>query len=252
MAVTATVLDGNNVALLFTGGSTVADVYSVNYLTGVISSAYFPEGWIDPTTKNAKKLLPPTTITQRQSVEFLTRLIAIGNLDATTISLSSVVLGQQVTLRVTVSGDTAVLVQLPHSIVGGITQGQASPASGGGGGGLTAADLGSVPFPGTIDASVSDGLPVCVYSGVLYAADASNEDRMPCVGVWQSSLGRYRSAGALTLPSAVTANTRIFVAPGGGLTSTPPSASGQVSQLIGFSIGTTTLAVSPQQAISLS
>jgi hypothetical protein len=252
MAISATELDGNNVALLFTGGSTVADVFTLNYVDGTVTSAYLPKLWLLPTRKNALKLFPPTTVLQRQTVEFLTRLIALGNLDTATVTPSAVVVGQTVTLRITVSADTAVLAQLPHSIMGGLTQGQPYAAAGGGGGGLTAADLGTVPFPGTIDSSVADGLPVCVFNGILYAADASNVNRMPCIGVWQASLSRYRNGGPLTLPTAVTANSRIFVAPGGGLTSTPPTGSGQTSQLIGFSVGTTTLIVAPQQAITLS
>ena len=252
MAVTATQLDGNNLALLFTGGSTVADVYTLNYVTGAITSAYFPEEWFEPTRKNARKLFPSTSVAQRQTAQFLTRLIALGNLDTVTITPSAVTVGQTVTLRVTVGATTGVLVQLPHSIVGGLSLGQAYPASGGGGGGLTAADLGTVPFPGTIDGSVVDGVPVCVNGGVLYAANASLSNRMPAVGVWEASLGRYRNGGSLTLPAPVGANSAIFVAPGGGLTATAPTASGQTSQLLGFSVGTTTLVVAPQQAILLS
>jgi hypothetical protein len=121
----------------------------------------------------------------------------------------------------------------------------------GSGGGVTAAELGTVPFDGTVDAAVADGLPVCISGGVLYPADAGLANRMPCVGVWQAAYSRYRNGGSMILPAAPTPNALQFVAIGGGITSTPVTGAGKVSQVVGYSGGGNTLTVALSQAITL-
>jgi hypothetical protein len=67
MAVTATVLDGNNVALAFNGTAS-ANVFTLNTSTGAVSSAYLSDTWTRVLRQNALKLFSVTTVAQRETV----------------------------------------------------------------------------------------------------------------------------------------------------------------------------------------
>jgi hypothetical protein len=120
-----------------------------------------------------------------------------------------------------------------------------------GGGGITAAELGTLPFTGTVDGAVVDGDPVTIKNGVMYRADAGNAARMPAVGVWQAAYSRYRNGGSMVVPGPIVANAQQYVAVGGGVTNVPVTGSGNTSQVIGQSGGGNTLTVALSQAITL-
>jgi hypothetical protein len=78
------------------------------------------------------------------------------------------------------------------------------------------------------------GTPVALKNGLVVAADASDATKMPCIGFYQGSVANtVKIAGTQIGLSGLTANSAMYVAPGGGLTSTAPTGSGTVSQCVG-------------------
>jgi hypothetical protein len=245
MAVTSTVLDGNNVALVY-AGSVSANVFTLNYATGAVTSSYLPADWCAVLTANARTLSAVTTLAQRQTVEFLDRLIAIGSLDGATISTNASVGAGTATLVVTVeTGDPVnvpnptILVQLPHSIFGAASLGQSVPATGGGGGGsVVPSDLGLVPFTGNVDGAVGPGDLVSLNtSGVLVRADKANASAFPCIGAYglDSVLSPcVRVAGEVAVSGGpFLAGTTLYVGTAGAATATATNTPGDTRQLVG-------------------
>jgi hypothetical protein len=240
MAVTATPLDGQNQALVFSA-SEAANVFSLNVVTGAVTSSLLPATWLYNLSKNAKKLFAVTSTAQRQSAAFLSRLVSLGSVDATVIAVSASVVGDVATLVATPEAATTMLVALPYSASGGFSVGQTYPVvSGSGGGGtVTAADLGLSRFTGTIDPSVAVNKLVSVQqvTGILVLSDNRDVLRMPCSGVYQlDSAGQpcIRGLGEAAIPGSYAAGAEVFVGHDGEATSTPPAA-GEVTQFIGMS-----------------
>ena len=240
MAVTSKILDGNNVALTF-AGSVSANVFTLNLTTGAVASSYLPTTWTTILRQNALKLFQVTTLAQRQTVGFLDRLVAVGTLDGTTVSTTASVGAGTATLVVTVSADTAVLVQLPHSLFGAASLGQSVPATGGGGGGtVVAGDLGLALWTGAVDGAVSIGdlVAVEVGTGVLVQADRSDGDRMPAIGTYalDSALSpAYRFAGPTSVSGGPFAAGSVLYASStpGQATTTESVVPGEINQRVG-------------------
>jgi hypothetical protein len=238
MAVTSTVLDGNNVALVY-AGSVSANVFTLNTATGAVTSSYLPSDWCEILTANARTLFAVTTLAQRQTVQFLDRLVAIGSLDGTTIGTTASIGAGTATLVVTVAANTTLLVQLPHSIFGAASLGQSVPATGGGGGGsVVPSDLGLVRFTGSMNGSVGPGDLVSLNtSGVLVRADKANASAFPCVGAYEldSALAPcVRVAGEVAVTGGpFLVGTTLYVGTAGAATATPTNTPGQVRQLVG-------------------
>ena len=252
MAVTATKIDGNNVALAYSAGSASADVLTLNTATGEVTSSYLPAAWCSILSKNAAKLFPVTTLAQRQTAGFLDRLIAIGSLDGTTIGTSASVGAGTATLVVTVNANTTVLVQLPHSIFGAASLGQSVPAAGGGGGGsVVPSDLGLVLFTGAVDGAVGLGDLVAVdgTTGTLVQADRTDALALPCIGAYEldSALNVcVRTSGEVAAAGGpFTAGATIYVGLAGAATATNPSTPGESRQVIGFGTSSGKLFVQP-------
>lgn len=238
MAVTATQIDGNNVALTFSGSAS-ANVFSLNTSTGVVTSNYLSNEWCRILGDNAVKLFAVTTLAQRETVQFLDRLISLGSLDGTTITSASSVVGDIATLVVGVNANTTLLVQIPHSIFGAASLGQSVPASGGGGGGsVVPGDLGLVRFTGTVDGAVGLGDLVSIdTSGVLVQADKANVSAFPCVGAYEldSALAPcVRVAGEVAISGGpFIVGSTLYVGTSGAATSTVPNTPGEIRQLVG-------------------
>jgi hypothetical protein len=238
MAVTATPLDGQNQALVFSA-SEVANVFSLDVVTGAVTSSLLPATWLYNLSKNAKKLFAVTSVAQRQTVGFLSRLVAFGTLDAVALTVASSVAGDVATLVATPAAATTLLVALPYSASGGYSTGQTVPVSAGGGGFVTATDLGLSRFMGTVDPSVAVNKLVSVQqvTGLLVLADNRDPLRMPCSGVYQlDSAGQpcIRGLGEAAIPGVYTAGAEVFVGYDGAAVSVPP-APGEITQFIGMS-----------------
>lgn len=241
MAITVTLIDGNNVALAYSG-SVSANLLTLNTTTGVVTSSYLPDDWCRILSANVKKLLPVTTLAQRQTAQFLDRLIALGSLDGTTISTAASVGSGTATLVVTVSGDTSLLVQLPHSLFGAASLGQSVPATGGGGGGgLVASDLGLVAWPLAAP-------PLGISVGQLADYDCANlvpatNTVRPCFGVYEldsqgnNAIRTYGPAGIVRCSSGIICNNALFLGVGGLATNIPPTGPAAWSQKIGRALG---------------
>jgi hypothetical protein len=238
MAVTATQIDGNNVALAF-NGSASASVFTMNTSTGAVTSGLLPAEWCRILSANAAKLIAVTTLAQRQTVQFLDRLISLGSLDGTTITTTASSGSGTASLVVTVNANTTVLVQLPHSIFGAASLGQSVPAtSGGGGSGVVPGDLGLVRFTGTVDGAVGLGNLVALNtSGILVRADKANVASFPCIGAYEldSALAPcVRTAGEVAVTGGpFTVGSTLYVGTAGAATATVPNTSGQMRQLVG-------------------
>lgn len=240
MAVTSKPVDGQNQALIFPAVE-AANVYTLDIVTGAVTSALLPASWLYTLSQNAKKLFAVTTTAQRQSAGFLSRLVAFGSLDATTITVTASVAGNVATLVATPDAATSLLVALPYSASGGFSTGQTYPVVGGGGGTGTVmpGDLGLSRFTGTVGPGVVANKLVSIEqaTGLLVLSDNRDVLRMPCSGVYQlDSAGQpcIRGLGEAAIPGSYTAGAEVFVGHDGEATSTPPAA-GEVTQFIGMS-----------------
>jgi hypothetical protein len=253
MAVTSTVLDGNNVALAYASGTAFANVLALNTTTGAVTSSYLPAEWCQALTDNARALFRVTSVAQRQTVQFLDRLVAIGSLDGATISTSASLGAGTATLVVSVSADTTLLVQLPHSIFGAASLGQSVPATGGGGGGtVVPGDLGLVRWTGTVAGTVNIGELVAAdgLTGQLIPADKAVALALPALGVYEldSALApcvRTSGEAAAAVGGPFPAGATIYVGTAGAATATNPSTPGENRQVIGFATSAGTLFVQP-------
>jgi hypothetical protein len=252
MAVTATQIDGNNVALVYAGGSASANVFSLNVVTGAVTSNYLPAEWLGILRDNAQKLFAVTSTAQRQTVQFLDRLISLGSLDGATITSTASVASGIATLVVSVSTNTTVLVQLPHSIFGAASLGQSVPATGGGGGGsVVPADLGLVLWTGLTQPGVAAGDVVGIHAltGRLAESDAAATNTVPAVGVYEldsSANPCIRTSGEVAATGGpFTPGATVYVGTAGAATETPTTTPGTYRQVIGHGTSSGLLFVAP-------
>jgi hypothetical protein len=109
---------------------------------------------------------------------------------------------------------------------------------------------GTVPAIGGPYAGIPAGSPVAVKGGVLVRADAGDQTKMPAIGVYDGTgTNLVRFAGAGVYYSGLAVDADLYVAVGGGLTSTPPSSSGYVTQYIGRVVSATSLSLSLSDAV---
>ena len=109
---------------------------------------------------------------------------------------------------------------------------------------------GTVPAIGGPYAGIPAGSPVAVKGGVLVKADAGDQTKMPAIGVYDGTgTNLVRFAGAGVYYSGLAVDDDLYVAVGGGLTSTPPSSSGYVTQYVGRVVSATSLSLSLSDAV---
>lgn len=121
----------------------------------------------------------------------------------------------------------------------------------GGGSGVTYAELGEVDVPSGPYPGFPAGTPVSLIGGVVVMADAGALLARPAQGLYTGATNRIRTSGLITGLSGLPANAPLYLGVGGGLTTTPPAGAGQVSQLIGVSVGTTAIFVAMGDPIYL-
>lgn len=122
----------------------------------------------------------------------------------------------------------------------------------GGGSGVTYADLGLVDAPGGPYPAIPAGAPVVVAGGVVSLASATSAATAPVFGIYTGpTTNRIRTSGLFEDLTGLPSNARLYLAVGGGLTATPPAGTGQVSQAVGVSVGTTALFVSIEDPVYL-
>jgi hypothetical protein len=192
MAITSTRLDGQNVGLRLTGGSTVVNVFSVNLVTGETASPYLTSVDLTFTQTAALALFQLVPAGERGTTTFLTRLITVAPADDNTLTLSISTVGNVATLVATVSGTPASLVvHIQHSISGYVAWGVGVST----GSGPPPPPTNNFVFSATCSAGNAVG--DCVYFsgpeivGVaqVAAADPSTIGKMPAVGVIISKAG---------------------------------------------------------------
>lgn len=176
MAITATRLDGQNVGLRLSGGTTVVDVLTVNISTGASSSTYLKAVDLIVITAAAKKLFDLVPLSERSTVTFLARLVTVSPADDASLTLTAVAGAGTITLRATTGASPAnVIVHVPYSTGGLIAWGIG--AGSGGGGGAVASVTASPPLASSgganPDISVSAGTvvgQVLTWNGAAWTA----------------------------------------------------------------------------------
>jgi hypothetical protein len=264
MAITATRLDGQNVGLRLTGGSTSVNVFTVNLVTGAATSAYLTSVDLGIVQSAAVALFQTVPAGERATVTFLTRLVTVAPADDNTISLSISTVGAFATLVATESATPANMVlHIQHSISGYVAWGVGFAT----GGGPVPPATNNFVFSATCGAG--DAVGDCVYfSGAEVAgvaqvskADPSTISKMPAVGIIISKaaatactvqrLGRVDLTGA---GLAFTAGNRMFVGLSGQVVDSVPSPalspSGYVFvQPLGVATATEILEFNPSMSI---
>lgn len=186
MAITATRLDGQNVGLRLTGGSTVVNVFTVNLVTGEATSAYLTSVDLSIIQSAAVALFQSVPAGERATTTFLTRLATVAPADNNAITLSISTAGDLATLVATEAATPANLViHVQHSISGYVAWGIGFGTGGG------------PPPPASSDKTFSanclagDAVGACVYvtgasvGGVIQVGtcDPANEIKMPAIGI---------------------------------------------------------------------
>lgn len=142
------------------------------------------------------------------------------------------------------NGQPAINVADPVAPQDAVTLAYFNAHGGGGGGGVAFAQLGEVDAPGGPYPGIPAGLPVAIVGGAVVIANANSTSAMPCQGVYTgAATNRIRTSGKVDGLVGLPANARLYVAPGGGLTATPPVGVGHVVHPVGVSVGTTVLFV---------
>jgi len=233
MAITPTRLDGQNIGLRLTGGSTSVNVFTVNLLTGEATSAYLTSVDLSIVQSAAVALFQSIPIGERSTVTFLTRLVTVAPADDNTITLSISVVGNLATLVATESATPANLVlHVQHSISGYVAWGVGFATGGG------------PPPPASSDATFTanclagDAAGACVYvtgasvGGVIQVAtcNPADETKMPAIGILVSksaattgtvrrfAVGDLTGSGVAFVPGS-----RAFVGFAGLPVTTPPT-----------------------------
>lgn len=238
MAITSTRLDGQNIGLRLTGGSTVVNVLTVNLVTGEATSAYLTAVDLSIVQSAAVALFQSVPIAERATATFLTRLVTVAPADNNTITLSITTAGDFATLVATESATPANLVlHVQHSISGYVAWGIGFAT-------------GAAPPPSSTDKTFSanclagDAVGACVYvtgasvGGVPQVAtcDPSDETKMPAIGIIVSkasatdatvqrfAIADLTGSGVTFVPAA-----RAFVGFAGLPVTTPPTPGGSGS-----------------------
>lgn len=204
MAITWKSLDGQNVGVRLTGGSTSVNALSVDVVTGATSSPYLTASQLTFLQSAAQNLFDLVPAGERATVTFLTRLLTVAPADDQTLALSASVAGSTATLVATAGATPANLIfHVPHSVQG--YNAWASALTGG---------AGPSPTPSnstfTADCLSGDVVGACVYitgptvAGIVQVAtaDPSNAAKMPAVGIITSKA----SATSCTVQRAAVAD----------------------------------------------
>lgn len=107
-----------------------------------------------------------------------------------------------------------------------------------------AAGSGTVGTWGTVTAFADGDLLAVSPSGTLIVADAGDPAKMPCIGIFVAAVGddpaviRFAGRGTTGF-SGLTTGSTYYVAVGGGVTTTAPTASGTISQRVFKATGAT-------------
>lgn len=122
MAPVRTILSGREFSLSFdTGVDPFVDLYSVDTVTGAVTSSWVPDEWIPFMEEAVQKLNAVVPPLDRTALSYLGRLSKIAPMDDCTLTASAITAGSIQTFRVTPFGGvqpSVLLVQLPHSITG--------------------------------------------------------------------------------------------------------------------------------------
>jgi hypothetical protein len=240
MAIAASRLDGQNVGLRLTGGTTVVDVLTVNLTTGVSTSPYLSGVDLAVIGVAARLLFSLVPTSERSNVTLLTRLVTVAPADDATLTLTAVAGIGTITLRATTGASPANLVlHVPHS-TGGLVAWGVGYASGGAPPPPPATDYRFFSADCLVTDAVGDMVRI---SGVAVAGvpqvtkcDPADNTKVPAVGIITAKAGGTSctvqrvasvdlSATAITLiPGA-----RVWVGYTGQPTTTIPAASASPS-----------------------
>jgi len=191
------------------------------------------------TVKKSPRNLSPLLVVNGESAPQLGRNVVIVTLPAgQTASWTSLVLCYDVVLdRLSGANLESIVPLSPLYVTPSAYQG-ASPNGG-------SANLrGTVPAVGGPYPLIAKGTPVALVDGELVRADADDPALMPAVGLYTgASTNLIRVSGTEEGLVGLDENAQLWVAPGGGVTTTNPSSPGQVSQRIGETVGTTNIFV---------
>jgi hypothetical protein len=191
------------------------------------------------TVKKSPRNLSPMLVVNGEAAPQLGRNVVIVTLPAgQTASWTSLVLCYDVVLdRLSGANLESIVPLSPLYVTPSAYQG-ASPNGG-------SANLrGTVPAVGGPYLLIAKGTPVALVDGELVRADADDAALMPAVGLYTgASTNLIRVSGTEEGLVGLDENAQLWVAPGGGVTTTNPSSPGQVSQRIGETVGTTNIFV---------
>jgi hypothetical protein len=191
------------------------------------------------TVKKSPRNLSPLLVVNGEAAPQLGRNVVIVTLPAgQTASWTSLVLCYDVVLdRLSGANLESIVPLSPLYVTPSAYQG-ASPNGG-------SANLrGTVPAVGGPYPLIAKGTPVALVDGELVRADADDAALMPAVGLYTgASTNLIRVSGTEEGLVGLPENAQLWVAPGGGVTTTNPSSPGQVSQRIGETVGTTNIFV---------
>jgi hypothetical protein len=196
------------------------------------------------TVKKSPRNLSPLLVVNGEAAPQLGRNVVIVTLPAgQTASWTSLVLCYDVVLDRLSGANLESIVPLSPLYVTPATYGGVSP--GPGPTPTPSAVRGTVPAPGGPYPAIPAGTPVAIVDNiVLVVADASDPATMPAVGLYTgASTNLIRVSGTEEGLVGLPENAQLWVAPGGGVTTTNPSSPGQVSQRIGETVGTTNIFV---------
>lgn len=239
MAITATRLDGQNVGLHLTGGSTVVNIFTVDLLTGEAFSSYLTSVDLSIVQSAAVALFQTVPVGQRATSTFLTRLVTVAPADDNTITLSISTAGNLATLVATLSATPAsIVLHIQHSISGYVAWGVGFATGGG------PPPPPSNNFVFSAVCSAGNAVGDCVYvsgpevggTAQVAKADPSTIAKMPAVGVIVDKttpttctvqrLGRVDLTGGAF---SFTPGNRLFVGLSGAVTDTAPLATASPS-----------------------
>ena len=244
MPATVHPLDGQTLALAFNGAAS-ADLFTLDVMSGAVTSAYFSDRWCQILEENVLRLFPVTTDLQRRTPQFLGRLVAVGLLDGAAITASSSSAGNLATFTLSPTINTTLVIALPHSIGGSFSVGQAiaSPAPGGATAVVEFSDIGLRRWPGTVDPAVLVGNLVAVEAGTgrMIKADRRYAANMPAVGIYAiDSTGAACTAigGPTPVSGTYGAGVDLYVGIDGNAEPTSTEIVGQYSQFVGTSAST--------------